>query len=426
MLKKNTLFFIIILAFVALNYIFYKIAIYKFPDYIDILGNINIKNLHFFFGRVIDNLIQNNNYIFTHGYHGNNVDYVLGRLPFIPIFLTLIIKFVSSNYLLILVLKNLFLFLITYCIFFKFFDNKKLLLFSFILFVYNPHNIFTSLSLIPEEGYISYLLLALFVLIYKTNRPIDVVLISIIMMMIFFTKASMLYLCYSIVFYLFFKLQKKFNIFYSLLPLIFIVFSYLAWASFGYYKTNKIISPLSISTMSGSTLIVSSNNKFKNYYHLQTPDILESEMWKKHEKNLYKDKKLKNEFEINDYFVDASINYILNNKIDFAKTSIKKLHVIFTNIKKDAQVVGSNDYNSIRFSNFPNKIALILSIFIIIRNFIRRKTDDLDILFIIIFLSFLFPYMIGWAYTRHIVPIYIISHFFLLFKFYKLKSNSHK
>ena len=48
MLKKNTLFFIIILAFVALNYIFYKIAIYKFPDYIDILGNINIKNLHFF------------------------------------------------------------------------------------------------------------------------------------------------------------------------------------------------------------------------------------------------------------------------------------------------------------------------------------------------------------------------------------------
>ena len=90
-------------------------------------------------------------------------------------------------------------------------------------------------------------------------------------------------------------------------------------------------------------------------------------MWKKHEKNLYKDKKLKNEFEINDYFVDASINYILNNKIDFAKTSIKKLHVIFTNIKKDAQVIGSNDYNSIRFSNFPNKIALILSIFIIIR-----------------------------------------------------------
>ena len=204
MLKKNTLFFIIILAFVALNYIFYEIVIYKFPNYIDKVGNINIESLHFFFGRVIDNLIQNNNYIFTHGYHGINIDYILGRLPFIPIFLTLIIKYVSSNYLLILVLKNLFLFLITFYILFKFFDNKKLLLFSFILFIYNPHNIFTTLSLIPEEGYTSYLLLALFVLIYKTKRTVDVVLISIIMMMIFFTKASMLYLCYSLVFYLFF------------------------------------------------------------------------------------------------------------------------------------------------------------------------------------------------------------------------------
>ena len=87
MLKKNLLLFFLTLSFIILNYIFYLILIAKYPNLIDNSGNIKINNLHFFFGRVIDNLIENNTLYFKHGYHGIEVDYYLGRMPLIPLFL---------------------------------------------------------------------------------------------------------------------------------------------------------------------------------------------------------------------------------------------------------------------------------------------------------------------------------------------------
>ncbi len=260
----------------------------------------------------------------------------------------------------------------------------------------------------------------------KIEKKNDIFIISIILFIIFLTKASMIYLSYTLSIYLFFKLKKNYNILYSSVPIFFIFFAYIIWASFGYYKTGKIISPISISTMSGSTLIVSSNKKFKNYYHLQTPDVLESTMWKKHKENLFISGKIMDEFEINDYFVGESKNYILKNKFEFINICLKKFHVIFTNIKKDAQVIDSIGYNSLRISNVPNKIILIISFFLILKNFILKKYDDLDIIFFLIFLSFIFPYIIGWVYTRHVVPIYLISHFYLLIKFYNFKSYFRK
>jgi hypothetical protein len=417
MLKKNSIILSIALCFVALNYIFYLILIDKFPHYVDEIGNINLDKIHFFFGDVIKNLVNKNEFSFVHGYHGIEVDYVMGRLPLIPIFLTLIINFITKKYFIILLCKNLFLFFILFYIINKIFNKSYFLIISFFLFCYNPHNIFTFLSLIPEEGFTSYFILALFLLITKIETKKDILISSILLFAIFLTKAAMIYLCYSISIYLFFKLRKKFNFIYSILPILFILIAYSAWASFGYLKTQKLISPISISTMSGSTLIVSSNKEFKNLYHLATPDPLESKMWLKHKDNLGNGVIIKDEFEINDYFVEQSKNYIVQNKLEYLKVTSKKLHVVFTNIKKDAQPISGVDFNSIRYSNIPNKLILLACIFFIIKNFYNKKIKEHDAIYLLVLVSFLFPYLIGWVYTRHVVPIYIVSHFYLLLQF---------
>lgn len=423
MFKKISIFFFVIFSFIILNYIFYLILVNKFPNYIDEIGNINLDNLHFFFGEVIENLIVDKAYFFTHGYYGLEINYSLGRLPLIPLFLTLIIKFLSSNYLLILVIKNTTFFLILFYIVNKIFDKNYFLFISFILFTYNPHNIFTSLSLSPEEGYTSYLILGLFLLSSKIKNLNDIFFISILLFLIFLTKASMVYLCYSVSFFLIFSLKNRFKLIYSMLPMFFVLLAYLLWASFGYHKTQKFISPLSISTMSGSTLIVSSNKEFGNLYHLATPDPLEPAMWLKHKDNLYDGNTEKDEFEINEYFINESKNYIIENKIDFTLVTLKKLHVIFTNLKKDAQPTISRDYNKLRYSNIPNKLILMICFYFIIKNIFNKNLKDNDIMFLILSISFLFPYLIGWVYTRHVVPLYLVSHFYLLIKF---KDNFEK
>ena len=96
-----------------------------------------------------------------------------------------------------------------------------------------------------------------------------------------------------------------------------------------------------------------------------------------------------------------------------------KVHLIITNLKKNAQVFPIKGYNTIRYSNITNKIILFISVFLIIKNIINRKFRDDDMLFLIILLSFIFPYFLGWVYTRHMVPLYLVAHFFLLLKFEK-------
>ncbi|MDC0608765.1 hypothetical protein OAO75_03120 [Candidatus Pelagibacter ubique] len=417
--NKKYLIPVIFFIFFILNYIFYLIWINKFSYAQDFDGNLIIGNLTFFFGDLINNIIYKNEYYFKHGYDGANINFVLGRLPFIPLFLSVILKYISMNYLYVLLIKNILLFFIFFLTLIKTFKNNYILLIGFGILIYNPHNLFTTLSLIPEEGYLTYLLISLFLLMNKINSTKDIYFISVLLLIIYLTKASMAYMSYSLAIYLIFRLKNKFKLLYFLIPITFILIGYVSWAAFGYSKTNKIISPLSISTMSGSTLIVSSNKDFKKLYYLITPDPLEKKMWIRHKDGLYKNNNLKDEFEINEYFINKSKEYILNNKIEFIKLGFLKAHVVFTNLKKDAQVFRSEGYNTIRYSNISNKIILFISVFLIIKNIINKKFRDDDMLYLIILLSFMFPYFVGWVYTRHMVPLYLIAHFFLLLKFEK-------
>jgi hypothetical protein len=422
-LKKKTINtnFLIIFFFILINILFYFIWTDKIPTSQDAKGNLNLDNLHFFFGLLIKNLIINNEYFFMHGFEDIHSKYILGRLPLIPLFLTGIIKFLSTKFILILLIKNLIFFLLLFYTLLKISRNKFFLFISFGILVYNPHNIFTTLSLIPEEGYTSYMVLSLYLLIINIKSKKDFFLISILLALIFLTKASMTYMCYTLSVLIIIKFIKKYQLKFILLPLISLLLSYSIWASFGYFKTGKIISPLSLSTMSGSSLIVSSNTYFKGLYHLYTPDPLEELMWLKSNKELKKqDGTILDEFEINDYFLNESKKYILNNKYDFFLITLKKIYVIFFNIKKDAQFKDSNGYNTIRLSDIPNKIIFCTSFFLIFYNFLHKKFKEEDIVFFIISISFIAPYLLGWAFTRHIVPLYILAHFFL---FLKIKKN---
>ena len=109
-------------------------------------------------------------------------------------------------------------------------------------------------------------------------------------------------------------------------------------------------------------------------------------MWIKHKEGLYINNNPKDEFEINEYFINESKKYILNNKIEFIILAFLKAHVIFTNLKKDAQVFPSEGYNTIRYLNITNKIILFISVFLIIKNIINRKFRDNDMLYLIILL----------------------------------------
>ena len=73
------------------------------------------------------------------------------------------------------------------------------------------------------------------------------------------------------------------------------------------------------------TISTANNDEFNKIYPLQSPDILYPKVLKD---NYHLTKNLTNEIDIDKVFKTYSINYILNNKIDFYKSILKKIDLI--------------------------------------------------------------------------------------------------
>lgn len=406
---KLYLFFLYFAVITVLTLIWYNYIIIKFPHLIHDNGNINYESLHFFFGGLTKNLIEKDE--FYQNLYG--IDFYLSRMPLIPLFLKWSYLYISKKFLIILLIKNYLIFTILFYFLYKYLKKHILVLIAFLILFYNPYNTFTIIKLIPEEGILAILILSLYITLLK--KEVNFKVMALIIVFIYFTKASQLLLCYifSIIPIIIFKNRLKY------LPVLLILISYIAWASFAYNKTNKFITPFSISSISGFTLSIAYHEKFLQLYPNQPPDLLVPEIVKK---KIHKTNNFKNEIEFNKSFKEDIFSKISNDRNFVLKSFIKKIYVLLFNVKYDAQNINSNKFDKIRYTEIPNKIVLFLSIIIFFITMFKKNLKKDDLYFITILFLYLIPYLIGFLYTRHLVPIYLLCHFYLFLKYIKLKN----
>lgn len=398
------------IAFMLLTIIWHSYITSRFPYLINEHGQLVYSRLDFFFGPLLENLVNKNEYFFSY----LNQKIYLGRMPLIPFFLDSTLTYVTKSYLGILIIKN-FILISLVLFFLKKFLKKNLLIFiSLIILFYNPYNTLTIVRLIPEESYTSIFLLILFLGLSLHKKP-NFILVGILITLIYLTKASMLFFCYFLTIFLILIFKSK----ESFLPFILILCTYLFWASNGYYKTGKFVSPFSISSISGLTLSVAYDKNFLKIYPKQSPDILLDKIIKK---NKDKISKSRSEHELDKIFKDEVFNKIISDKFFVVKSFFRKLYVLFINIKFDAQTLLSDNYNNIRFTEIPNKIFFNVSLLLLMMSLINNKKFEREDYYYIVFIIFyLLPYMIGFIYTRHMVPLYILGNFYIFLKYLKYK-----
>ena len=409
-IKNNFIFyFIVYLFFIIINYIFYILFIEKYPHYVDVNSNLILLSLDHSFGDLMNNIILEGK--FSQRMFNFDIDFYLVKMPLGPYFLSFIYFFITKNFFLLILIKNLFFFSFLLLVTKIFLKNNFLILILLLLFAYNPFNLYNFLRAIPEEGFLNYLIVIMFIVFYSNNKKRSYFL-SLSLILLFFTKGSSCFFIYPLVIYCFFFEKMK-------LPLISIIVCFLIWFSYAYIKINKFISPISLSSVGGMTISTANNSEFNKIYPLQSPDILYPKVL---EDNYYLTKNLKNEIDIDKIFKSYTQNYILNNKSDFFESVLKKTNLIFFNYKKDAQSLNSPDYNQIRYSSFFNIIVLYLAIIIILFKFFKNKLGKEDFFYIIFCSTYLFPFIIGILVTRHLVPIYLASHIYIYFELLKKPS----
>ena len=409
-LINNSFFFysLIIFSFIILNFIFYHLFIQKYPNYIDQDGNLIISQLTHAYADIVDNLVANK------GYYSNffdiEIDFFVGRLPFVPYILYFIYSFISQKYFLIILVKNLILFSILLFLIKKTIKDNFLIMVLVSLILAIPFNTQILFMIVPEEGYITYFVLSLFI-VFISDLKHRINIISLILICLFFIKGSLCFFIYTIVFYILIIEKKK-------TPFIAIFLCYILWSSYAFIKTNKIISPISLVSIGGITLASVNNDKFNSTYPYINPDTLYPYILDKHREEY---KKFNNEFEIDKYFKNYTTSYIKDNKKEFMLSFIKKLKIIFFNIKKDAKLASDEDYKKLRYSNILNLIFLYFAGFIFIKKIFENNFGKKEIFLVLFFISYFFPFFVGMVYTRHVVPFYLILIIYVFFEFIKPK-----
>ena len=136
-------------------------------------------------------------------------------MPLLPLILNFLYNYVSENFYIILLLKNLFFFSIIFFLLCAFKRERKLIyiIFSLFIFLYNPHNLITSLSINFEEGFLNYLIIIIF-LALLSDLKYKFIIVSCTLMYFFFEIFYDFLITFLSIFFIFSKFNKEKYFFY--------------------------------------------------------------------------------------------------------------------------------------------------------------------------------------------------------------------
>jgi len=435
-LKKKTIFriYLIYIFFIIIcSIIFSFLFIDRFPWIIEKNNyDIIIRKIPFGFGDLIYNLVYKNTYI----QKIYDIDFYLARHPFLAIFLAILFK-VSNNVFFIIISKNIILFTtyfyFSYILLLK--NKNTIILFLAILFtpIIIPYNFSVALNFVYEDNLLAILLPLLFLSLLANNNS-KFLYTGVILFILYFVKSSVFFLVLLLpLIVIFFNNKKKFIYF----PLLISFFAIIIWGGFGYYKTGRFPFLNSLESINSYNLTTVLNKNFHRYYpHLSTDLFLKKP-----------NERLNTEWEFYDYYNIKNKEFFNENFNQYFSDIIIKLKFIFFGIRIDGlsdniggQSINNPDLNSARFSSsgkliYLNKFnenpirfssifskfffnfAIIIAVYNLFKKYKIFYKLKLEIFFISIVILYIIPLIVGWATSKHLIPISNISLLYLIIYF---------
>ena len=406
LLKKKEVFILYLIYIILItisSIIFTFLYFNKFPDQIDNNKDIILVNIPFFFGDLINNLVNKNLYI----QKIYDVDFYLARHPFLPIFLSILFK-VSKNIFFIITTKNIIIFsLYFYCCYKLLLKNKNtffLFLITLLVPIIIPYNFNVALNYVYEDNLIAIFLPLLFLCLISKNEY-KMLFVSFFLFFLYFIKGTTFFL---VIFLSFAILKLDKNVKFSKLPFLSVILALTIWGSFGYIKTGKFPFLNTLESTNSYHLHHVLNKDFQNYYPNLGVDLLEKKP----------NKKINTEWEFYYYYHDINFIFLKQNLSQYLKDIFLKLKFIFFGIIADGHGKLEKDTSHpapIRVSSIFSKIFFNLAILISSYQLIKNK-KKFEIYFLLIITLYLLPLILAWATTKHLVPLFNLSLIYLIFK----------
>lgn len=361
---------------------------------------------------VIPNVVKGN------GYYGNlpgyDFNFYTHRFPvqvFIP---ALLINIFPHNLGLIFFFKNLiFAALLLYSVMRvvknrEVFSNNSLLTLALVFL--NPYFILTFSTIAVEEAYsITFFSLIFSFFVFKEadlNRN-KLIMFALFMFLFALLKSSYLLLAGIIPILFWQRYKDKRLIIYGTTG---VILAFILWGGWVYYSTSKV----SLSSSYNWFNFFKGNSEYSDAYYIGDLDKIPNQF-------LYGD--FEDEWEWSDAYKEASLNFVYNNPLVIAKLFLKKVFVFFLNI---VPVTADSVYKILIYGLTLLLLRLVfyLNVMQFVRTSVKRKPAQHDkfllVALVLIVIFYSVPYLIGFAYIRHFLPLSILAVFL------SLKSQENK
>ena len=422
-LKKINFLYIPFIFFILIITFFYANAD-QVNDLIGTNNKIIFERLKFDHSKLVINLFYQGEY-FQERY---GINYYLAKLPILPLLITFLAK-ISTNIYFIYFSKNFILFTILYFSA-KYYckKQKRNILFFLCLiafFIIIPHNLHVLLSIHFADTIVASLLPSLFLILITEHKSKHYI-ASIILFFLYLTKTSMFFLCILLPFVIILIEQAKIQL--KILSAVVVVLAIFIWGIFGYGKTGVFPFGSKILSVTSEGMSIALNKDFHNYYPKKSVDLLKIYKIKNNSYN--------NEWDVYAHYKQLNNDYLRENYSRYFLDTLIKIKFILFNIHKESVWPDRNGifHNPIMISHIVNRcffnLSLIISFFVLLRNFKKLSKIKNEIYFLAIISTNLFPLVGGWATSKHLTGIYIVSIIYVLIKVYDklilfFKSNSN-
>jgi hypothetical protein len=412
--KKIYFYFFLYLSIIIISSITYGYHLNLNHKIYDENYNIIFKNISFSNGELIHNLFYNNQYYTKH----NNIIFFLQKTPAIP-FLIFFLSLLSKNFFFIICIKNLIIFSLYFILAYKIIVATQKTFLFFILIsitpIIIPYNFGVSLNFFYEDCLIAILLPLTFLLVI-TKYKHKYLLIGLIFFILYFVKTSMVFLIIILPILTIFLEKKSVG---KLIPVITVSLAIFIWGFYGLYKSGKFSFLSSSSSFNTHVMSYALNSSFNKYYPNKSTDLIPI--------NYKLPDNIKTEWEFYDFYKKKNNEYLKKNINRYLKDLLIKLKFIFFGINRDGSLPDDNGKfnNDIRISQILSKIFLNLSILLAVFNVIENKKNFLkqkkEIYFIFMIVLNLFPHILVWATSKHLVGITNVSIIYLIYFLFENK-----
>jgi hypothetical protein len=335
------------------------------------------------------------------------------RMPFIPLFLAGLSQ-ISTNLTFQILAKNLILYLLVFIALGRLgasYGISRLRQFAISLaLVLVPFNILTGCRIEVEEGYLFSLMLIVYILLLVQKKTSDYIWCGLVTAAIYLIKSSMGPFCLVVVLWAVLNdLWRSRSLrLRSVVPMIALVVAMIAWGGYVKARTGRFAVGANASSWNGENLYKGNNPIALQYYPYISLDIIEATG------RLPIPIVPHNEWELNDAQRDMAVRFIKEHPADVLRMDLRKARVLFVQIRETPtpvtvavpNVIIGKDRMMVMLSNLIDHLIFAIFLLLTVVDASKGRLREYSVLALVLGGAYLTPYLAGFLYQRHLVPLF--------------------